>query len=75
MDSYDEDFSDLSTDARTDVEEMVLGRMGFGEVLGTINYLESGGATASVIADDETVDIYLLEGLLVVYDVLYCCYC
>ena len=33
-------------------------------MLGTINYLESGGATASVIADDETVDIYLLEGFL-----------
>ena len=40
----------------------VLGRMGFGEVLGTINFLESGGATASVIADEDSVDVYVLEG-------------
>jgi len=65
-DSYDEDFSDISTDTKTtSSSEMVLGRMGFGEVLGTINFLESGGATASVIADDATVDIYILEGPVV----------
>jgi signal-transduction protein with cAMP-binding, CBS, and nucleotidyltransferase domain len=36
--------------------------MGPGQTFGEISFLLSGGATASVIADSDTVEVYILEG-------------
>eukprot|EP00013_Stygamoeba_regulata_P006686 CAMPEP_0177641060 /NCGR_PEP_ID=MMETSP0447-20121125/6871_1 /TAXON_ID=0 /ORGANISM="Stygamoeba regulata, Strain BSH-02190019" /LENGTH=1472 /DNA_ID=CAMNT_0019143165 /DNA_START=192 /DNA_END=4610 /DNA_ORIENTATION=+ len=44
------------------IHSVVLGRMGAGEVMGEINLIEGKGATASVIADDVVVDVYVMGG-------------
>jgi CRP-like cAMP-binding protein len=39
-----------------------LGSLGKGEIFGEINFLTEGRATASVIADEEFVDMYFIDG-------------
>ena len=39
-----------------------LGEMGEGATFGEVSFLLSGGASASVIADSSSVEVYLLEG-------------
>ena len=36
--------------------------MGVGSLFGEMSFLEGGGATASVITDSDTVEMYILEG-------------
>jgi len=60
-----ENTSSFNTSSGTvPAEEKVLGCMGFGEILGVINFIHEDGATATVIADDK-VDAYVLEGAAV----------
>jgi CRP-like cAMP-binding protein len=42
-----------------------LGRIEAGQMFGEISFLLSGGATASVIADSETVTCYVIEGYFI----------
>lgn len=43
----------------------VLGTMEAGQMFGEISFLISGGATASVIADSEIVEVHVLEGYFI----------
>lgn len=42
-----------------------IGKLDAGSMFGEISFLLSGGATASVIADTDFVDVYILEGFFI----------
>jgi len=43
----------------------VLGKMVESEMFGEISFLEGGAATASVVADSDKVEIYVIEGYFI----------
>lgn len=47
---------------RVEVQKKVVGHMGEGEVFGEISFLEGGKTSASVIADEEGTDVFIIEG-------------
>jgi CRP-like cAMP-binding protein len=52
----------ISGQCRIEKGNKCLGVMYAGQMFGEISFLVSGGATASVIADSDEVEIYVLEG-------------
>jgi len=64
-DSFQRIYQIVEGCCRIEIGGKVVGFMVTEDTFGEISFLLSGGATASVIADSETVDVYIMEGYFI----------